>query len=124
MSYVDRAIWSVDDGELQENALKEWFAMRDRLALLEKRAVSFCAVHGTYPEPGEPCWQCANPFIEKAYAAAMSAKLLHDTDFTEALAEPEPPLAERVEREIATDLQWLTDSAYGQADLEVNRPEA
>jgi hypothetical protein len=29
---------------------------------------SYCDVHGTYPLPSEPCWQCANPFIEKATA--------------------------------------------------------
>ena len=29
---------------------------------------SYCDIHGTYPIPNEPCWQCANPFIEKAVA--------------------------------------------------------
>ena len=93
MSYVDRAIWLVDDDELQELALKELFAMRDELALL--RAV------------------CGD-----------RAKLMTDADFAEALNEPEEPLAEQIEREIEADSQWLTDSAYGQANLEANVNEA
>lgn len=31
-----------------------------------QKKVSYCAVHDTYPEPGEPCWACANPFIQEA----------------------------------------------------------
>ncbi len=30
-------------------------------------SASWCGKHGTAPEPGEPCWTCANPFIEQAY---------------------------------------------------------
>lgn len=35
--------------------------------------VSYCAVHNTYPETGEPCWACANPFIQKAYEGGLQA---------------------------------------------------
>lgn len=35
--------------------------------------VSYCAVHNTYPEAGEPCWACANPFIQKAYEEGLQA---------------------------------------------------
>ena len=37
------------------------------------KQVSYCAVHNTYPEEGEPCWACANPFIQKAYEEGMKA---------------------------------------------------
>ena len=104
MSYLDRAVWSVDDDELQEYALKELFAMRDELALLRQIAKD----HGVD--------------VEVQLNVNLTNKALHD--FTEALTEPEPPLSEQVEREIATDLQWLTDSAYGQADLEAKVNEA
>lgn len=30
---------------------------------------SYCASHNTYPLDGEPCWQCANPHIQKAMEA-------------------------------------------------------
>ena len=34
--------------------------------------VSYCATHNTYPAEGEPCWQCANPFIDKAMSQWVS----------------------------------------------------
>ena len=40
-------------------------------SLVGKVKVSYCAVHNTYPEDGEPCWGCANPFIESAYQAGL-----------------------------------------------------
>ncbi len=33
--------------------------------------VSYCATHNTFPEQGEPCWQCANPFINAAYEVGL-----------------------------------------------------
>jgi chromosome segregation ATPase len=36
--------------------------------------VSYCATHDTYPQPGEPCWQCANQYIVKETERAESAE--------------------------------------------------
>lgn len=35
------------------------------------KKISYCATHHTFPEPGEPCWQCANPLIDEAYLRGM-----------------------------------------------------
>lgn len=29
--------------------------------------ISYCAIHNVYPAPFEPCWQCANEYIDRAY---------------------------------------------------------
>lgn len=60
---------------------REWSADELREALLTAKAshqafirtktdLSYCRVHNTFPDDSEPCWQCANPYIDKAVKGA------------------------------------------------------
>ena len=61
-------LWNIDIEDAQE--------LRSRLTKLmkEKSKHSYCAVHNTYPSKDEPCWSCANPYIDKAFKEGQNTR--------------------------------------------------
>jgi len=45
-----------------------------RLQKAAIKDISYCAIHHTYPCEGEPCWACAEPFIQKEVERAEKAE--------------------------------------------------
>jgi len=53
----------------------EWLVAEvERLQNAARKDISYCAIHHTYPCEGEPCWACAEPFIQKEVEHAEKAE--------------------------------------------------
>jgi hypothetical protein len=69
--------WEQDNADNGGLVFYKWLSLGE-LTKAEPivRTSSYCKTHDTYPQGGEPCWACANPFIELAVKAQCGEKFV------------------------------------------------